>query len=176
VGTPTLRFAPLRCPKPSSASTPAGLQRAHNTRRYEHPFAGGSGPIGPRPSELSRRRELPVYGVLRSSSHSGYVSRSVGRESFELPPHDPTIERLPYGRCTWTLTQLVPASLLASTMQMSLPLPPLAVSSLSPSATSILSKPPPPLTTSVSEVFVGQDQVVAAERDDLVVLAVAYAL
>jgi hypothetical protein len=66
VRTPTLRFAPLRCPKPSSASTPAGLQRAHNTRRYEHPFAGGPGPIGPRPSELSRRRELPVYGVLRS--------------------------------------------------------------------------------------------------------------
>jgi hypothetical protein len=57
VGTPTLRFAPLRCPKSSSASPPAGLQRAHNTRRYEHPFTGGPGPIGPRPSELSRRRD-----------------------------------------------------------------------------------------------------------------------
>src|SRR5215217_7760048 len=40
---PALRIASSRCPKPSSALVRAA---AHNTRRYEHPLVGGSGPIG----------------------------------------------------------------------------------------------------------------------------------
>jgi hypothetical protein len=41
--------------------------RAHNTRRYERPIVGGLGPIGAGLCRLSRRRELRLYGVLRSS-------------------------------------------------------------------------------------------------------------
>ena len=50
-------------------------------------------------------------------------------------------------------SQLAPTSFFESTMQRSRPLPPLAVSRVSPSATLISSKPPPPLTTSVSLVY-----------------------
>src|SRR3954469_21110481 len=78
VRAPTLRFAPLLCPKPSSASTPAGLQRAHNSRRYEHPFAGGPGPIGPRPSELSRRRDNFRFTAFNESA-----DRSIARGAYE---------------------------------------------------------------------------------------------
>src|SRR5215213_9831777 len=64
----------------------------------------------------------------------------------------PRPEENAYGRRTSTLAQLVPTSLLASTMQRSRPLTTLAVSRVSPSATLILSPPLPPLTTSVSLV------------------------
>src|SRR5215213_8228619 len=94
------------------------------------------------------------YAIRCKKFISEGVSRSAWAGSLlELPTHDPTRRRLNYGRTTWTLAQLVPASLLASTMQMSLPLPPLAVSRLSPSATLILSRPVPPLTSSRSAVY-----------------------
>src|SRR5215218_10279290 len=64
LGASTLRFAPPRYPEPSSTLAPAA---AHNTRRYEHPLFGVSWPIGAGLCRLSRRRELPLYGVLGNS-------------------------------------------------------------------------------------------------------------
>jgi len=43
------------------------VHKKHDTRRYGLPFAGGPGPIRPAHGGLSRRRELRLYGVLRSS-------------------------------------------------------------------------------------------------------------
>jgi hypothetical protein len=96
------------------------------------------------------RCELRLYGVLRSSKKYGAWSRA-GTPPL-APALDPARVCLLYGPWTSTLAQLAPASLLASTMQMSVPLPPLAVSRMSPSATLILSEPPPRLTKSVSLV------------------------
>ena len=61
---PTFRFAPARGPKPSSVPN---LAVRHNTRRYGRPSCRSPGPIGVGRCGPSRRRELRLNGVLRSS-------------------------------------------------------------------------------------------------------------
>src|ERR687898_706246 len=122
-----------------------GAGCAH-TSKYSHPFLHTVRRGDP---DKLRRSVLLAASRLRLSRNlplGAYTKRAKGRgyRIPSLPGGTPTT----YGRWTWTLARLVPASLLASTMQKSRPLPPLVVSSLSPSATLILSKPPPPLTTS----------------------------
>src|SRR5215217_3778964 len=100
---------------------------------------------------------LPLYGVLRSSSQRTYHEAWAGSAKGSRPTtrRERLLRALDLNgpQRTSTLAQLVPTSFLASTMQMSRPLPPLAVSRVSPSATLILSEPPPPFTTSVSLVY-----------------------
>src|SRR5215217_7900546 len=92
------------------------------------------------------------FTVFSKQFISENVSRSEGLRAFRASA--PPLDESPYWLGgTSIVAQLVPASFFESTMQRSRPLPPLAVSRVSPSATLILSKPPPPLTTSVSLVY-----------------------
>src|SRR5215210_469363 len=73
---PHPRACALSCPSPTIGG-PGSLGHghltrpavvAHNTRRYGHSPSGSPGPIGAARCGHSRRRELRLYGVLRSSS------------------------------------------------------------------------------------------------------------
>src|SRR5215211_8302254 len=136
-----------------------GVLRSSLARRGSaHPRLGHGLLREVRPAVL---RALPVVGVEQGVFRNPRLRPLDGAA---LEPHGQRVGGLPellprllhgygLGETSMVASQLAPTSFFESTMQRSRPLPPLAVSRVSPSATLISSKPPPPLTTSVSLVY-----------------------